>query len=71
MQEGTLIVEFLTPLTLDIVSTNKEIIYKNTKQLHQFYMLNSFLKNQTYISIPNQNNDIGNIINKFEKLGDF
>lgn len=70
MQENTSVIEILTPLKLDIISHNQKIIKNNTTQIHYVYMLNSFLKNQTYVSIPNKNNNFYDIIDRFKKMGD-
>jgi len=69
MQENTLVLEIMTPNTLDITSADKKILEKNTKQLHYFYNLLTFLKNQTYLGIPNINNDADNVVHKLNSLG--
>jgi|LakMenEpi03Aug12_release.lakeMendotaPanAssembly.Ray.scaffolds.fasta_scaffold245868_2 capsular polysaccharide biosynthesis protein len=69
MQENTLILEIMTPHTLDAISTDKIILKKNTKQLHYFYNLLTFLKNQTYVSVPNINNSADSLVHKLNILG--
>jgi hypothetical protein len=69
MQENSLVLEIMTPHTLDVILINKNIIEKNTKQLHYLYNLLTFLKNQRYISIPNINNNADNVIENINSLG--
>jgi len=69
MQENSLVLEIMTPHTLDVLLINKDIIEKNTKQLHYLYNLLTFLKNQRYISIPNINNNVDNVIENINSLG--
>ena len=59
----------MTPHTLDAISTDKIILKKNTKQLHYFYNLLTFLKNQTYVSVPNINNSADSLVHKLNILG--
>ena len=68
MQENTLILEIMTPHTLNNYQ-NQNILSNTTKELHYMYNLITFLKNQTYISIPNTNNDVNSIIYKLNSLG--
>ena len=69
MQDNTVIVELTTPLILDVLSTNGSTVEKNTEQLHYFYNLITFLKNQTHVSIPNINLDIDNAILNLKNIG--
>ena len=68
MQENTLILEIMTPHTLNNYQ-NQNILSNTTKELHYMYNLITFLKNQTYMSIPNTNNDVNSIIYKLNSLG--
>jgi len=70
MQKNTLIVELTTPLILDILSIDGSIVEKNTEQLHYVYNLITFLKNQTYVSIPNINLNIDNAILNLKNIGE-
>jgi capsular polysaccharide biosynthesis protein len=70
MQSNTLILEIMTPYILDIISSNNKIVEKNTEQLHYSYNLITFLKNQTYISIPNINLNVDYAILNLKKIGE-
>ena len=70
MQSNTLILEIMTPYTLDILSSDNKVVEKNTEQLHYSYNLITFLKNQTYISIPNINLNIDYAILNLKRIGE-
>lgn len=68
MQENTSVIEILTAHTLNISLLDEVIIENNVEQIHHVYNVITFLKNQTYISIPNINNNAKDIINKLNSL---
>jgi capsular polysaccharide biosynthesis protein len=64
MQENSNIIELSTPFSIVHPKLNNKI----TTELHHFYNLISFFKNQQYVSIPNITNNSDTIINKLDNV---